>query len=534
MKRKELVKRHYGSAWNKVFLLGVTVIALGFLTGCNKDKNEGSSERKELREAYEIIVEANAVKQAAMYDAIDALSDNYTQKLFTSDLSYEQADAMLSAFAEAATYGEDVDKALEVIEETKKKSSLYQNESKLKSTMGIGSALRGFYEWASGAGERSRERILTVASNLPANERSELYNSLRDNWKEQASSESQFWERLESGDFDNQASQMYNDFYHNAETTFPDMAQEQGLTIQKIVTREGAEGIEAGAQVIIETTKLATPLGEGMEMVEKAQELAEKAELIVTDPKGAVVEEIKDQIASKLGEFVDVDGLIDEAELGEEAGQAIKILLDAGLGSEDPEDWIKDAIDWGATKVMDGDEDGDKADIVVAENKNPTTDGQPAVIIGVTTPPENEETNEGVDLVLPEGEWEIDVIDVDGYLDQMMTFVTENILNVVMATTDKDHSKQDDSYSLSVWISPGNPAAYESVTVYAQVSPKESGMEVYFEISGTDGYSNSATYTTDESGQCSFYVPGGAEAVTDVITVKIVETGLTRSLTYVF
>jgi hypothetical protein len=479
-------------------------------------------------------VEANAVKQAAMYDAIEVLSNNYTQKLFSNDLTYDQADAMLSAFAEAAAYSEDVDKAITIIEDTKKKSTLYQNESRLKSTMGIGSALRGFYEWASGAGERSRERILTVASNLPANERTQLYNSLRDNWKEQASSENKFWEKLESGAFDNQASQMYNDFYHNAETTFPDLAQDQGLTIQKIVTREGAEGVEAGAQVIIETTKLATPLGEGMEMVEKAQELAEKAELIVTDPKGAVVEEIKDQIASRLGEFVDVDGLIDEAELGEGTGQAIKTLLDAALGSDDPEEWIKDAIDWGATKVMDGDENGDKADIVVAVNKNTTTNGQPAVVIGVNKPSDNNETNEGIDLVLPGGEWEFDVIDVDGYLDQMLTYVTDNILNVVMATTDKTQSNQDNSYSLSVWISPGNPAAYESVTVYAQISPKESGKEIYFEISGTDGYSNSATYATDASGQSSFYVPGGAEGVTDVITVKIVETGLTRSLTYVF
>ncbi len=534
MKNRACVKKHGGFAWHKLFMLGTAVMALWFMSGCEKDKNNGSSERAELRGAYETIVEANAVKQAAMYDALDVMSNNYTQKLFTHDLTYKQADAMLAAFAEAAAYSEDVDKALEVIEETKKKSTLYQNESKLKSTMGIGSALRGFYEWASGAGERSRERILTVASNLPPNERTQLYNSLRDEWKDQASSESKFWERLESGDYDNQASQMYNDFYHNAETTFPDLAQEQGLTIQKIVTREGAEGIEAGAQVIIETTKLATPLGEGMDMVEKAQELAEKAELVVTDPKGAVVEEIKDQIASRLGEFVDVDGLIDEAELGQETGEAIKILLDATLGSEDPEDWIKDAMDWGATKIMDGDEKGDLADIVIAENKNSNTDGQPAVVIGVNPPPEDNEDNTGIDLVLPGGEWEIDVIDVDGYLDQMLTLVSENILNVVMATTDKDHASQDNSFSLSVWISPGNPAAYESVTVYAQVSPKESGIEVYFEISGTDGYSNSATSTTDASGQCSFYVPGGAEEVTDVITVKIVETGLTRTLTYIF
>ena len=526
------MNKHDRFAWNRVFLLAVTVMTLGFLTGCEKDKSEGSSKRATLRNAYETIVEANAVKQAAMYDAVEVLSNNYTQKLFSHDLTYEQADAMLSAFANAASYSEDVDEALSVIEDTKKKSTLYQNETRLKSTMGIGSALRGFYEWASGAGERSRERILTVASNIPENERTELYNTLRDEWKDKASSEADFWEKLEQGEFDNQASQMYNDFYHNAETTFPDIAQDQGLTIQKIVTREGAEGIEAGAQVIIETTKLATPLGEGMEMVEKAQEFAESAELIVTDPKGAVVEEIKGQIASRLGEFIDVDGLIDEAELGEGTGEAIKILLDATLGSDDPEDWITDAIDWGASKVMDGDEGGDKADIVIAENKNESTDGQPAIIIGVNTP--SDEVNEGIELVLPEGEWEIDVIDEDGYLDQMITYVTENVLSVVLATTDKSHSNQDDSYSLSAWISPGNPAPFESVTVYAQISPEESGLEIYFEIVGTDNYSNSATYTTDESGQCSFYVPGGAEAVSDVITVKIVETGLTRTLTYVF
>ncbi|MBN2763654.1 MAG: hypothetical protein JXR41_11235 [Bacteroidales bacterium] len=526
------MKRKSWLALNKVFFAGTVLMALCFFSGCEKDKSEAGTKRDKLRDAYETIVEANAVKQAAMYDAIEVLSNNYTQKLFTHDLTYEQADAMLSAFAEAAEYSEDVDKALSVIEETKKKSTLYQNEARLKSTMGIGSALRGFYNWVSGAGERSRERILTVASNIPEHERTELYNSLRDEWKGQASSESDFWNKLEQGEFDNQASQMYNDFYHNAETTFPDMAQEKGLTIQKIVTREGAEGVEAGAQVIIETTKLATLLGEGMDMVEKAQELAEKAELIVTDPKGAVVEEIKGQIASRLGEYIDVDGLIDGAELGEETGEAIKILLDATLGSDDPEDWIKDAIDWGATKIMDGDENGDKADIVIAENKNEDTDGQPAIIIGVNPP--SDDVNDGIDLVLPQGEWEVDVIDEDGYLDQLITYVSENVLSVILATTDKSHSNQDNSYSLSAWVSPGNPAAYESVTVYALISPKEAGVDIYFEISGTDGYSDSGTYATDASGQCSFYVPGGAEEVTDVITVKIVETGLTRTLTYVF
>jgi hypothetical protein len=269
-----------------------------------------------------------------------------------------------------------------------------------------------------------------------------------------------------------------------------------------------------------------------MDLAEDAAELVEKAEQIVTDPKGALVDEIKDRIASRLGEFIDVDGLLDEADLGEETGEAIKILLDAALGSDEPEDWIKDAIDWGASKIIDADSTGDKADIVIAENKNDDANGQPLIVIGVEPP--SDDINEGIDLVLPEGEWEIDVIDESGYVDQMVTFITETIQNVVIASTDRKHSQQDNTYSMSAWVSPGNPDPLQGVTVYAIIYPQDPDVEISFEIQGTDGYYNKESHFTDANGQVSFYVPGGAESVVDVITLRIESTGLTRTLTYVF
>jgi hypothetical protein len=517
------------------FLPGIGVLVLlgmMFASGCKKDSDTKPKDDLQLRQPYEVLLEANAVKQAAMYDVIKAFSNDYQDKFLSRDLTYEQIDAVFDGFARAAAFEEEVEKALLLIDKANKDSELYRRYPAAAEVRGIGDAMRQFYGWASGSSKRSRNRILTVASNLSEADRTRLFNGLRPHWKNQAGSEADFWKNLEQGKFDNAASQMYNDFYHNAETDFADLAIERGLSIQKIVVKEGAEGIEKGAGVIIETTKLVHPgLGQGIDMVEKGIEYVEKAEKIFTDPAGALVDEIKDQVAGKIGGFVDIDGVIDATGIGEELGEAMKVMLDAALGSDDPAEWVKTAIDWGAAKFIDEDKPGNKMDIIVAELQNAATNKKPQVIIGVTT---DQSDDSSIDLVLPPGEWSVTAVDIQGNVDRLITQVISGVMSIILANTDPAAQVSDKSYSLSAWVSPANPAANQSVYAYAQVFPKDAGVEVYFEIAGTDGYSNSETKVTDTSGLASFRIPGGATGVKDVVTIRLVKTGATRTLSYSF
>jgi hypothetical protein len=487
--------------------------------------------KTELRNAYDVLIEANAVKQSGMYDVIKAFTNDYNNSFLEKDLTYEQIDAVFVALYKPLQYEEDVLAAIDVIENESGSIFFQQKLNKSNSYLGIGSAMKDFFTWASGSGKRSRNRILTVASNMPESERKKLYDNLRPEWKKDIDSEKDFWEKMENGDLDNKAPQMYNDFYHDAESDFPYIAQDKDLTIQKIVVKEGAEGISKGAAVVIETTKLVSPgLGEGMDMAEKGLEYVEKAEKAYKNPKEFIKDEIKGKIAEKIGGFVDVDGAIEATGLGDDAGTALKTLLDAALGSDDPADWVKETMDWGIAKIVDSDKDGKKADIAIAENQD--KDAQTQIIIGVGS--EEVEGNSEITMGLPSGIWNIKVADIEGYIDEVVTEIQEKIETLVLTSTDSEGDHQKGEYSLSVWISPANPGPNQSVTAYAKIYPPTAGVEIHFTVSGTDGYSNEITNTTDSEGNVSFYIPGGAEDVQDHLTFTIVETGLTRSLSYTF
>ena len=80
---------------------------------------------------------------------------------------------------------------------------------------------------------------------------------------------------------------------------------------------------------------------------------------------------------------------------------------------------------------------------------------------------------------------------------------------------------------------PADPGPWESVTVTATLIPFAPDCNISFSIVGTDGYSNSATKPSDANGNASFYIPGGAEGVVDIVTITS-SNGKTYTVTYVF
>ena len=81
---------------------------------------------------------------------------------------------------------------------------------------------------------------------------------------------------------------------------------------------------------------------------------------------------------------------------------------------------------------------------------------------------------------------------------------------------------------------PHDPGPGESVNMTIKIFPAQAGVDIEYHVSGTDGYSDNGTKQTDAEGKIEFHIPGGAEGVSDTITVKVPSTGKEGSTTYTF
>lgn len=80
---------------------------------------------------------------------------------------------------------------------------------------------------------------------------------------------------------------------------------------------------------------------------------------------------------------------------------------------------------------------------------------------------------------------------------------------------------------------PANPAPGQGVTVTASLIPIAANCDIKFSITGTDGYSKSTTTASNNSGQATFYIPGGEKNTVDVVNITS-SNGKTYTVTYVF
>ncbi len=81
--------------------------------------------------------------------------------------------------------------------------------------------------------------------------------------------------------------------------------------------------------------------------------------------------------------------------------------------------------------------------------------------------------------------------------------------------------------------SPADPGPGQGVTVMATLFPAVAGCNVSFSIVGTDGFSGSASHQSNSNGQASFYIPGGAAGVYDIVTITA-SNGMKHTVTYTF
>ncbi|MCK5816894.1 MAG: hypothetical protein KAH15_02710 [Candidatus Marinimicrobia bacterium] len=422
-------------------------------------------ELRDEHEAYYTIVEAHALKQLWIYDFFGTFSDNYTRgQLFVYEPTMNELNDLWGEFNVLMSYTDAVEAAIDTLESLAK-DPLASSFNKTLASSGVVSSLFDFFRGGKAVSENSRKRILIITSNMPQSEKTELFNDmLRTKWRNEFTDENDFWTQLQSGDIDDKASQIYNDFYGGSFTsdnnTFGTLALDKNLTPGKIFVKEGADLVEKGAAVIVETAKAATPLGAGIDLVETGKKWWEKGEKLVDKPMDLVKDEIKERIVGKLAGMVDIDGAVDAAGLGEGAGTAVKALMDATIGTSDTQELIEKGIDWGTAKISSPDKSIDP-EIVVAEKQN--DDGSlPNIILGVG----NYINHAGeLLLTLPAGDWDITARDAWGQSNTPATTTITAQQETIVAVTSSISDSTDTEEEENLDIANLNLGAYNKITV---------------------------------------------------------------------
>ena len=386
----------------------ISALAATLFAACGGGSGGGGGgqdlSQEEQQEALLAIANFAAEKQIFFYDMMSMLSAGYTVPLFEAvptgaefSAFLDQADALVASHtAMALALGTDPEEIPGL-----RRQALSVPESWIGASL-INSIIS--------AGPESRERILTVISNMEAHEQEAVVDELTTEWKTTYGIDSfpAFVSKLESGALDVVAERMFDHLSLVGEKSlFSAYAQDKGLTRGAIIHKKGAELAKAGGELLIDTASLLVPgVGKAKELLEKANDFEEGVKDLYDDPKGAALDlmagAVKDKVVEKLAGFVDVDGAVDAGTLGEDAGTAVKWCMNVATGTDDPEDWVEGAVDKGAALFSEAMQ-ADPPEIVTATRSGGApAPAEPAVVIQLQT-----SAAPAKGMVLPTGNWEI-------------------------------------------------------------------------------------------------------------------------------
>ena len=362
-------------------------------------------------------------KESLILNALNYTSDGFTKAPFEGTVSEDEFGRF---FAELEELNKEADEYIAAIQQLES-SGVLQRPTQ---TRGIFSSAKEFFSWVSGAGERNRERITTIASNMTAAERSKLYNGMRDEWKNKSKNEADFWNKLQKGDYDSSAGQIYNDFYHDGETEFSDLAQEKGLTPQKIVVNEGAKGVESGANVVLDATSAVVPgFGTGTTVTK----VADNVEKMTKSESWKEAAEHGFHAASDILE--EVTGDIGYTGFnGSDVVNAIRNKVDETVFKKDDKEETK-----GKVSITDKNKEKTKS-IVIVEKKGGATssDGSPSIYTTTKTG-----ISDGIDMLVKAGKWLVTVINEKGYRGTVEVEVEAGKVTVTEVNTQEPESDEE-------------------------------------------------------------------------------------------
>lgn len=407
-------------------LIVCLVLQITLFTGCNPDEpGVGNADigYEGFKSDAELFYEFAYRKESLILNALNYTSDGFTKAPFEGTISKSEFSKF---FAELEELNKEADKYVAAIQKLES-SGVLQRPTQ---TRGIFSSTKEFFSWVSGSGERNRERITTIASNMTAADRSRLYNGMRNEWKSKSKNEADFWKKLEDGDYDSSAGQIYNDFYHDGETEFSDLAQERGLTPQKIVVNEGAKGIETGANVVLDATSAVVPgfgtgttvvkVGDNVEKMTKSESWKEAAEHgfhAVTD----ILEEVTGDIG-----YTGFNG--------SDVVNAIRNKVDETVFTKDDKEETK-----GKVSVKEKNKDKSTSIVIVEKKGGATTsDGSPSIYTSTKNG-----ISDGVDMLVKAGKWLVTVINEKGYRGTVEVEVEAGKVTVTEVNTQEPESDDE-------------------------------------------------------------------------------------------
>lgn len=402
-----------------IVLCGILVMPL--LTKCSKDDPimTGNADigYEGFKSDAELFHEFAYRKESLILNALNYTSDGFTKAPFEGSVSRNKFDLF---FLELEDFNSRSDKYQQAIERLEA-SGVLQRPTQ---TRGLFTSVKGFFTWASGSGKRSRDRIVTISSNMNSSERNKLYKSMRKEWKDKSNNEADFWKKLEKGDYDTSAPQMYNDFYHDGETDFPYLAQEKGLTLQKIVMEEGAKGIEAGANVMIDVGSTLVPgFGKGVTVVKVADNVEKMAK------SDTWTEAAKHGFNAAADILEDAAGDIGNAAFN--AGDVVsgmREIVDSKVFKEGDKNEAK-----GKVTVEDKNPKKSKT-VVIAQKKGGgvNNDGSPSIYVTA-----KESISKEIDMLVKAGNWLITAVNEQGMRETVAVKVENGKIAIVEVNTEE-------------------------------------------------------------------------------------------------
>lgn len=407
-------------------LIVCLVLQITLFSGCNPNEpGVGNADigYEGFKSDAELFYEFAYRKESLILNALNYTSDGFTKAPFEGTISKTEFSKF---FAELEELNKEADEYIAAIQQLES-SGVLQRPTQ---TRGIFSSAKEFFSWVSGAGERNRERITTIASNMTAADRSRLYNGMRNEWKSKSKNEADFWKKLEDGDYDSSAGQIYNDFYHDGETEFSDLAQEKGLTPQKIVVNEGAKGVESGANVVLDATSAVVPgFGTGTTVV-KVGDNVEKMTKSVSWKEAAehgfhAASDILEEVTGDIG-YTGFNG--------SDVVNAIRNKVDETVFTKDDKEETK-----GKVSVKEKNKDKSTSIVIVEKKGGATTsDGSPSIYISTKNG-----ISDGVDMLVKAGKWLVTVINEKGYRGTVEVEVEAGKVTVTEVNTQEPESDDE-------------------------------------------------------------------------------------------
>lgn len=400
----------------------VLLIALLATTNnsCDKTENEVKNVTtdigyKGLKSDAELFHEFAYRKESLILNALNYTSDGFSKAPFEGEVSRKEFEQFFLELEEMNKKTQQYKLAIERLEE----SGILQRPTQ---TRGLLTSTKDFFVWVSGSGKRNRERINTVASNMNSSERTKLYNGLRKEWKEKATSEGDFWNKLGKGDYDSSSGQMYNDFYHNADTDFPFMALDKDLTPQKIVVNEGAKGIQAGANLVLDAASAVAPgFGTGMTIIKVSDNVEKMA-------KSDSWKEAAEHGFNAAGDILEeaTGGYGYTGFNGGDVVNALRNKLHSTIFKKDDKKETK-----GKITIKDFNKDKSKSIAIIEKKKGEeSNDGSPSTYVTL-----KDKLSEGLNMVVEAGKWLMTVVNENGYRETVEITIKEGKAIIVEVNT---------------------------------------------------------------------------------------------------